>query len=359
MKRTDLIVGSVIIGILVLLFQCVSDPVPEGQALFQNGVFIVNEGNYADSDGSLSYLDLDSMVMNNQVFEKVNGRPLAALFQSMKIYELGGYLIDGNGRIEIVDIEDLRTVATIEDDLVLPRYFEGYGNLGFVTDWGPYDENWANPDSKLLVLDLLNRQLSGTLDTPSRPEGILSLGERLYVANSATNLITIYDPVKLELVDSVEVNNGPVQFVVDKNSDIWVISTGAYISGGALQHIDPITREVIRTVDLSTVSPNGRIAVDSRGDLLFFMGEQWAPDFSYTENKVYKASIDDPGNYEEIISDRNLYGLGVDPVHDVLYVADAAGFQGSGKAILYDFEGVKLDEFLVGRGPKEFLFTGK
>jgi hypothetical protein len=293
----------------------------------------------------------------NKVFEAINGRPLAALFQSMKYYKDKGYIIDSNGRIEILNKKDLSSAGMITGDLSLPRFFTGYSNSGYVTDWGPYDDNWGNPDSKILVYNLDAMQLTDTLVTPSRPEGIVVLNDMIYVANSATDLVTVYDPIDNILKDSIEVNNGPTQFVVDKNQDLWIVSTGAYISGGALQVIDPAINEVIKTVDISPTFPNGRLAVNGAGDTLFFMGEQWAPDYSYTENKIFKAAISHPDSYTEIIAESNLYGLGVDPVNDAVYVADAVAFQGNGKVYVYDFSGNKLNEFGVGRGPRDFIFV--
>ncbi len=344
---------------LALFFRCGNDPEPVEESFFMNGVFIVNEGNFTDSDGSLSYYDFDSSRVGNNVFETINERPLAAIFQSFAFHNMKGYIIDSNGRIEIVNESDMTSVGTINSGLALPRYFAGFSNYGYVSDWGPYDDNWANPDSKIIVLDLETMQITKTLETPSRPEAIMAIDGLIYVANSATNLITIYDPVSNTLQDSIEVNNGPTQFVLDKNLDLWVVSTGAYISGGALQQIDLVSGKIIKTVDISSIFPNGRLAINGGGDLLFFMGEEWAMDYSFTENKICKASIDQPESYSEIISERNLYGLGVDPVHDEVYITDAVYFQGNGKVYTYDFSGNKLDEFEVGRGPRDFVFINK
>ncbi len=173
----------------------------------------------------------------------------------------------------------------------------------------------------------------------------------IYVANSATNLITIYDPVSNKLQDSIEVNNGPTQFVLDKNMDLWVVSTGAYISGGALQQIDLVSGEVIKTIDISSIFPNGRLAINGDGDLLFFMGEKWAEDFSYTENNIFRASINQPESYSEIIAERNLYGLGVDPVNDEVYITDAVYFQGNGMVYTYDFQEINWTNMLLVGAP--------
>jgi len=348
--------GLVMVFGLIFFVQCNDDPEPVKESFFKNGVFIVNEGNFSDSDGSLSYYDFDSASVGNNVFETVNARPLAAIFQSMAFYNNRGYIIDSNGRIEIVNEKDMTSFGTIASGLSLPRYFAGNSNYGYVSDWGPYDDNWANPDSKIHVLDLNNMEIKESLITPSRPEDIMVYNDLLYVANSAANLITVYNPVDNILVDSIEVNNGPIQFVLDKNQDLWVISNGAYISGGTLQQVDLAKAEVIKTVDLSGISPNGRLAINGAGDLLFFMGEIWSLDYTYTNTKVYKATINLPGQYTEIISERNLYGLGIDPQNDEVYVADAVAFQGNGKVYTFDFSGEKINEYSVGRGPRDFVF---
>jgi hypothetical protein len=344
------------VSVMVLFVQCSGDPEPVEESFFSNGVFIVNEGNFTDSDGSLSYYDFDSARVGNNVFETINNRPLAAIFQSMAFYEQNGYIIDSNGRIEIVAEKDMTSVGTISSGLALPRYFAGHSNYGYITDWGPYDATWANPDSKIHILDINTMQIKESLNTPSRPEDIMVYNDLIYIAHSATNLITVYSPDNLEVIDSIEVNNGPIQFVLDKNEDLWVVSTGAYISGGALQKIDLAIAEVIQTVDLSGISPNGRLAINGDGDLLFFMGEVWSLDYTYTNNKVFKTTINLPGQYTEIISERNLYGLGIDPQNDEVYVADAVAFQGNGKVYIFDFSGEKINEYSVGRGPRDFVF---
>ena len=91
----------VLVTVLMFFVHCNNDPEPVGGSSFSNGVFIVNEGNFSDSDGSLSFYDIDSSKVSNKVFEAINDRPLAAVFQSMSFYDGYGFLIDQSGRIEI------------------------------------------------------------------------------------------------------------------------------------------------------------------------------------------------------------------------------------------------------------------
>jgi len=345
-------------------FSCNEEDISLTDSTYDRGVFIINEGNFSDSDGSLSFFDTDSAKVINNLFEKINNRPFAGLLQSMHFYRDRGYLIDQLGRVEIVNEKDLISIQSISGELEIPRYFAGFDNKGYITDWGPYDGNFANKESSLKVFNLSTLMLEEEIETASRPEDIILLKNKLYVANSATNLVSVYDPSDNALITEIEVSPGPSRFVVDKEENLWAICTGAYVSSGALIGLDTENDQLLFDLDLSNYPPNGRISINGTGDIIFFMSEQWNPDFS-TENKVYRVQLMfeslEPlraGIPQEVVSGQNWYGLGLDPASDILYVADAAGFQGNGSVYRYNLEGDLIDQFFVGRAPRDFVFRG-
>ena len=324
---------------------------------FNHGVFIVNEGNFTDSDGSLSFYDKDSLTITNKVFENINSRPFAGLMQSALM--AGGFifLVDQNGRIEVMDAETLISLHVIEDNLSIPRYLAVVNDQLYVSDWGPYDENFANPTSHIKVYSLNGFAFLEQVPTASRPEGLMVSGEQLYVANSAENVVSVYNTRDNGLIGTIETNHGPTHFVRDHEGDAWVVSTGAYITGGALQEINPDTREVVKTIDLADYSPNGRISIDGSGQTIYFLGEKWAADFSYTETAIYATGVSGGDMISTVVSGRNFYGMGIDPESEVLYVANHEGFQGNGTVYRYQTDGAPIDNFKVGRGPREFVFV--
>ncbi len=351
--------------ISLLLISCDENtPEPVNNLLYQNGVFIVNEGNFSDSDGSLSFYSLEDEEVTNQVFEEVNERPLAAVFQSLRFYDGKGFLIDQNGRMEVVQESDLSSLHSISTNLIIPRYFAGYQSSGYVTDWGPYDDNFNSNESRIHVYDLTTMEVLEEIETSSRPEDILLVNDKLYVANSGTNLVSVYDPADNSLLTETEVSLGPTRFVVDNHDNLWVICTGAFISTGALTGINTTTDAVMFTLDLANYPPNGRIAINGTGDEIYFMTEQFSEDFTSTTNTVYSVRLsadgsgsDIAGEPQEIVSGTNWYGLGFDPVNEVLYIADAAAFQANGQVFQFGIQGSELGNFNVERGPRDFVFT--
>ncbi len=358
-----LISSMYLFSLLLIYSSCDNkDPGPVGSSDFDHGVFILNEGNFSDSDGSLSFFNLDSLTIINNLFEKINQRPFAGLLQSLRFYDQHGYLIDQLGRLEVVRENDLVSVHSLQNAFDIPRYFAAYQNTGYITDWGPYDENFVNNESRIKVYDLTSMRLEKEIETASRPEDIMVMKNKIYVANSATNLVSIYDPTDHSLIRELEVSMGPTRFVIDKMENLWVLCTGAYVTTGALNGIDTDQDQLIYDLDLADFSPNGRITINGDGDGIYFMSEEWNPDYS-TENTVYQVQLIFNGMESpmvespvEFVSGQNWYGLGMDPLKNILYVADAAGFQGNGSFYRFDLNGDLIDKYFVGRGPRDFVF---
>jgi hypothetical protein len=349
--------------IFVILFTACSDEeVQLKNSLYNEGVYIINEGNFSDSDGSLSYFDPDSLKVVNNIFEKINNRPFAGLFQSMFFYNERGYMIDQTGRAEIVNGNDLTSVGILSTHLEIPRYFAGFQDTGFISDWGPYDENFVNKESGIKVYNLTTLTFELEIETASRPEDLILLKNKLYVANSATNLVSVYDPTDYSLINEIEISLGPTRFVSDKMKNLWTICTGAYVSNGALVGIETDNDQILFNLELADYPPNGRISINGEGDIIYFMSEEWNPDFT-TKNTVYRVELIFDGLESlqveipaEVVSGNNWYGMGIDPGSDILYVADAAGFQGNGSIYRYNLQGDLIDKFFVGRAPRDFVF---
>ena len=325
---------------------------------FNNGVFIVNEGNYSDADGEVSYLDYNTGDVSHKIFAGVNGIPFAGVLQSMAIINGKGYLIDQLGRIVAVNAGSFKSEGSITENLFIPRYMTSDGNTGYVTDWGPYDTGYKNNESKIVIIDLNTLTIQNKLATASRPEGIIIVSTHLFVANSATDTISVYNSASHTIEKKIKVTMGPSTFVLDKYGNLWTACSGTDSTNSALVNIDVNSMEVKSTINIpSGIHLNGRIAIDSTKSNLYVMSEAWSNDYTFTSNTIFKQSVDNNYfGYRSILSGKNLYGIGIEPAGDYLFVADAAAFQGNGVVFIYNENGALLDSVVVDRGPRDFVF---
>ena len=341
---------SLLIVLLVFAFSCQNDDEVTPLGKYSEGVLISNEGNFSDGDGSTGFYSITSKEVSFKIFENENGRPFGGLMQSIGIHDKYAYLINNLGSsIEIVDVSTFESIKQILAGLSNPRYFASEGTSAFISNWGPYAEDFSSPESFLAVLDTEENLLGEKIEVPSRPEGLITNNGKLFVSSLASSVITVIDVSTKEVVGSIEVGFGPSNFVQDKSGFLWVIC-----SDGSLMKIDPAANTVLEEVNIP--NPSGKLAIDGSGETLYVLTSTYAPDFSYTENGVLKLNTASPQLQTEIFATENLYGIGVDPESNIIYLANSNAFLGNGTIIRIDSEGIEIDNFPSGRGPNGFVF---
>jgi hypothetical protein len=75
------------------------------------------------------------------------------------MYQLGGrtFLVANTGKVEVVNSTDFLSRGVVSgEDLVNSRSLAVMSEKLFISDWGPYDENWENPDSFIAVVQDLD-----------------------------------------------------------------------------------------------------------------------------------------------------------------------------------------------------------
>ena len=189
--------SSLLILRMVLLASFISgcsstEEVPKGE--FTTGVVIINEGNFTEANGSIGFYNESNSELSQNIFEKANGVATGGLLQSVYFYENLAFIIDQIGnRIEIVEAETFKSLATIDQGLITPRYMVVANGKGYVSNWGDYDANYNLPNSYVAVVDLESFTISKTIKTDNGSEGMIAFGGNIYVANSSSNTVEMID----------------------------------------------------------------------------------------------------------------------------------------------------------------------
>ena len=322
-----------------------NEETPPGQ--FAHGVFIVNEGNYTDADGSIGFYDPEDGMVVQDAYEKANGEPVSGLFQSIYFNEDMAYIIDQLGsKIVVVKAETFEYVATIDEGLSTPRYMTVANGKGYVSNWGPFDENFDLPNSYIAVVDLSNFNVINTIITDKGVEGMTTVGDKVYAAASYSNVVHVISPQADEITGGFTTPGGPLQFAEDGTGKLWVLCNDFVTSSLARLNL---SNELVET-SFSIAGGAKSITTNAAGTKIYYMCTPWQ-----TPDGVY--SIDNTATFAPLVpvlSGDGLYGLGVDS-DEIIYIAKSNGTD-NGTVVRYTADGNEMDNFAAGRFPNGFVF---
>jgi hypothetical protein len=307
-----------------LSFSCSTDPtdVPRGE--FEKGVLILNEGAFGANDGEVYHYDSQTGEVQQDIFEKVNHRPFAGLIQDMVAHAENFYIVANTGKVEVVRSSDFQSLGAVSGNgLENCRHLAVAGDKLFISDWGPYDNTWANPDSFLAVVDSPEGgSVSNKISVPSRPEGLFVVNGKILTACSAAGVFAVIDSEKEELESIVPVDGAPFSF--------FEYETGIYLYARTdetiyFHRVNPTDFSVLNTVEiaLSNTIYNGNFALGENGEV--YVITSGGP-----SDKVAVVSLTSGDIINEAFySGSDFYGLGYHKSEKTLYIGEHNGWQGN------------------------------
>lgn len=351
-KKTQIIAPLFLIFLAVA--SCMDYEPPEKKAFQISGnvLFITNEGNFQYGNASLSYYDMETEKVENDVFYRANGRKLGDVAQSMTIHEGNAYVVVNNsGVVFAIDPHTLEILGGIRN-LTSPRY------VHFVSDTKAYITDLYDPTITIFNPETL--QKTGTIDTKGHKSTEQMVQYKKYVFTncwSYDNKILVIDTETDEVVDEITVGVQPTSLVIDKYNNIWTITDGGYegspygYEAPALYKIDAATRTANKFYTFEEGKRASEVVLNGERDTLYFICEDiWRMDV--TDKRVpVRPFLKSPG------VNNIFYGLTVDPHTSEVYVADAIDYQQQGAIYRFTPQAVPVDTFKVGIIPGAFCFN--
>jgi YVTN family beta-propeller protein len=316
--------------------------VPKGK--YENGVFIVNEGNFSTPNGEISYYDRNTKSVTNKLYETVNNTSLLGdAIQSMIIHANKAYIVCSNSnpnKIEVVDGNTFQFIGTITG-LSIPRYMAASTNRGYITEWVSFSSN-----GRVAVTDLGTNTVVKTIAVGNLPEQLLVANGKLFVTNSGDNTITIINLSTETVENTIAVGNNPGYITQDKNENLWVLSSDFTSQNSTLVSFNPATPTIQTSFNFSAPGASD-LTINGTKDKLYYM----------FNNGIYDLPITNTMLKSTPLINRSFYGLGIDPKEGIIYGADAGGFTSNGKVVRFNpSTGLAIDSITVGIGPNSFIF---
>ncbi len=313
-------------------------PIVPANPISYFNVLVGCEGNFGSSNGSVSAYDRVNNEVSNNYFEQVNNFVLGDVVQFIE--EINGdihVVVNNSGKIEIVDSADFSLKGTV-NGFSSPREIKKVNNdEAYVTDL------FSN---SIQVVDLQSRSITSSINVSGWTESILVIDTITYVACPGSSLIYKINSNNHQLIDSLAVGDSPMNMILDKNNDLWVLCAGSWGSNnGTLERVAITNFSHQETVSLNS-SPS-KLCIDADGEFIFWI-----------DGGVKKMDIDQSGTITEQIpsNGKYFYGLSIHDQSGEIYVTDAVDFVQSGWLFRYDDSGFLLDSVNTGINPQALFF---
>ncbi|HLR32742.1 MAG TPA: DUF5074 domain-containing protein [Fodinibius sp.] len=314
------------------------------QPLELASVYVINEGNFSDSNGSLTSYYPETQEFTTKAFEAVNGRPFAGVIQDSDIYGDKLYLAANVAdKIEVINRKTLKSVETIEMD-ASPTTIE------------VLDEETAYVgmlDGNMRIIDLATGETTTTIEGFNGPRDIERVGDKIYVTNNYGSTISVIDANTNEFTNTIEVLPGPNDMTVDSENRIWLVcngnfseaKAGVYVIDGEQGTVEASITEGIVTGDSGYTK---RMTLDEANARAFLINEG-----------VLEIDMNTYEVTEKIIDAGNFKAIGYFPLQDRLYLGRNNGYAQTGIANVYTMDGTPIDTFNVGVAPRDIYFINQ
>lgn len=309
---------------------------------YDNGVFMLNEGNFQTPNASVSFLSNDFQDFQASIFSAVNpGKTLGDVAQSMTLYgDKAFILINNSNKIEVVNRHTFASLGTITDGLSQPRYSAVLDGKIYVT----------NAVSKAVtVYDTETLSKISTISLGETVEKIVAVNGKVYVQNAAFgtgNTISVID-VNTNAVTPLTLTEG-VNSIEVKGTQLYVLCGNQNES--VLYTINTTNNQIATTKTFPASLSNAR-NMDIDGDVIYFT----------KGNGVFRLNINNTVINETpvfTVADNDFstfYGFAA--INGRIYVSDAKGFVSRSSVTVYTNSGMVLVQKETGIGTNGFYLN--
>ena len=337
-----------VLAVLVVLTGCGDDAVVddgEEPAPTEATVFIANQGNFGDANGSVSTFDLQTEESNPTA---VGPDELGTLVQSIQLTDERVYVASNTAlRVDVFDSASFERVAQSEAVFDGPRYIE------FVDDETAYVTNQVFGDDQSSTVEIVDFSaeeptIGGSIEVSGLPEALTLVDNRVYVAlggfEESTSLAVI-DAGDNELIEEFDIGCASRFVLSDQDDDVFAFCNTegeiAILENGSTDE-QPTRLDIEGTV--GTAGPGQDAAyVPESNEMYVIIDEQEVVRLDTITNEV-DAEIGPVGGDP-------IGAVNFEPTTEQLFLGRVPGFDVSGTVTIHDRAGTQTDEFAAGVAP--------
>ena len=335
---------------LLLFSSCVKDTPTEPTTTVtsinsNNKVYVINEGQFMHVPGNANVSLYDATtgtVIENFYSQQNNNAVLGDVCQSMTRYNNNYYLVVNNShKIEITSAYDLKQTATITG-FNSPRYI-----LPITYSKAYVSDLYAGT---IQIVDLNTNTITGSIPSYSNTEEMALIYNKAFVTCGSTNYCYVINTITDVVTDSITIGKGASSIIIDKNSKVWVLSSGSSTASlvGKLVRINPVTLQIELSLAFTSADSPNQLRINKTRDTLYYLNKG-IYQFPIVNGALPASPLVNQGS-------KVYYGLGVNPVDYNIYVSDAIDYVQKSMIEIYSVNGNFKTSFHAGYISNGFVF---
>jgi len=262
-------------------------------------------------------------------------------------------------KIDVLDAATLKAISNpIAEGITKPRYMAASGKYGYISCWGEVNDWAVFANSYIAKVELESNKIIDKIMLPGGPEGLYIKNNKLYIASTAKNIVTVMD-LGSDTKKEIEVSAIPQQFVEDANGNIWVSLVSKYSVpfpedklGFAI--IDTNSDKVVGNVNFPGIGADGWTAISPDKKTIYVMGAEAWPGTATTIHTVDVANK--TLGSSALITGEKFYGFNVYPDNGDIYVLISPNTTEPGTLKIYTSNGTELSTKPTGPGPNHVVY---
>ncbi|MDR7211384.1 DUF5074 domain-containing protein [Flavobacterium piscis] len=322
---------------------------PKG--VYDNGVFILNEGSQAE--GSVSFLSNDLSTFTKDVYGPANNNDIpGGYLQNIFFDGDNAYVISGGSNvINVVNRYTFKLVGKIENGLKNPRYGVVKDGKAYVTNANTYSYNnpaTGNTDDYVAIIDLKTNKYESKIDLNATANRLVLENGKLYITEPyASTKIVVVDIAAKKLEAPIEIGSS-ADCIEEEDGFLYVLR-------GPSGNRSEIVKVKLSDQSISKITfpeaLDGAGYLDIEDDKVYYT----AGSSVYAINTNATTASTTAILTATLSAEGYIYGFAVN--NNRIYIADGGTFGFDSKAYIYNLTGTLEKEIIVGIGPNGFYFN--
>ncbi len=323
------------------------DPINEvPKGAYENGIFVVNEGNYGVPNASVGFISNDLSYTEQSIYKTNNGNTdLGDVLQTIGLHGDNAFLVLNNSnKVTVVNRYTFKKTGEITSNINQPRYITFSDNFIYVTN----DQYLG--DKFVSIYKSSDFSFVKKIDVPNAAERIVNVGGNIFVQNSSYGFgdkITIINSSTNNLQSTFSVPSGQIQKIISHNNNVYAIASDYGLADSYIYQISS-AGTITRTTTLTGIANGANLCLDG-GKFYFSSGMKiYSMDVNSTTtptSPIITATESHPYS--------GLYGFNV--IDGKIFTSDANGFTTDSKVTVYNTSGTVIKTFDAERATGSFI----